>query len=126
MIYTSGSTGRPKGVMIGQRGAVNLYQWWAAKYGLSEQKRNLIISSNSFDLTQKNFMATIISGGTIVLSRQGTLEGQDVLNLLWRDQINLVNCAPSQLYPAFDVIWDAKGDAGAHVAAVARARGAGR
>jgi amino acid adenylation domain-containing protein len=102
VIYTSGSTGKPKGVMLQHRGAVNLYSWYIDRYELKPGQRNCVVSSYAFDLTLKNLLASLLGGATVVLGPDRLLTGEQLLQLLRDRRVNLINCAPSQLYPALE------------------------
>ncbi len=98
VIYTSGSTGRPKGTAVQQRGFVNLLGWFIDQFGLDASDKVLLISSFSFDLTQKNIFGALAVGGELHLAQDGY--APDVLHAQIIDQgISFVNCAPSAFYP---------------------------
>jgi len=67
VIYTSGSTGKPKGAGVYHRGFVNLVNWFVTKFQMTQDDSNLLITSFSFDLTQKNIFAPLILGGRLHL-----------------------------------------------------------
>jgi len=98
VIYTSGSTGKPKGVMVEHGGVVNLYTWYQITNALDNKTKTIIISSIGFDLTQKNFFATLHSGGSIVLPKADYFNPNTIVSLIKRESCTLLNCAPSVLY----------------------------
>jgi amino acid adenylation domain-containing protein len=102
IIYTSGSTGRPKGAMIPHRGAANLYRWYQQTYDLKPGRSLLVVSSYAFDLTLKNLIAPLIAGATLVLAPPGLVDTPVLRGLLERHKVDLINCAPSQLYPLLE------------------------
>ncbi len=53
VIFTSGSTGRPKGAAVFHRGFTNLLNWFVTDFSIKSEDRTLLVSSLSFDLTQK-------------------------------------------------------------------------
>jgi iturin family lipopeptide synthetase A len=65
-IFTSGSPGQPKAASVYHRGFENLLQWYSIELELGPSDRTLIISSPSFDLTQKNFFAPLVTEGRLV------------------------------------------------------------
>lgn len=97
VIFTSGSTGKPKGVMIEHRGAVNLYSWYGRTV-LGENRRVLLISSFGFDLTQKNIMATLGLGKTLVLHNLESFDPQYLADFIAQKNIDLINCAPTAFF----------------------------
>jgi non-ribosomal peptide synthetase component F len=66
-IFTSGSTGQPKMAAVRHRGFVNLMQWFVSEFQIGSDDRTLLVSSFSFDLTQKNFFAPLMTGGRLYL-----------------------------------------------------------
>ncbi|MGF7034182.1 amino acid adenylation domain-containing protein [Paenibacillus mucilaginosus] len=99
VIYTSGSTGTPKGASVYRRGFANLMQWYTGEFGMSEEDRILLISSPSFDLTQKNIFAPLVTGGQLVLLPSGPYDAREVSGLISRHGITLLNGTPSAFYP---------------------------
>ena len=98
VIYTSGSTGRPKGTAVQQRGFVNLLGWFIGQFALTESDKVLLISSFSFDLTQKNIFGVLAVGGELHLAADGY--APELLHAQIIEQaITFVNCAPSAFYP---------------------------
>ena len=67
VIYTSGSTGRPKGTLVFHRGFHNLITWYCRELEFGYDSRPLLMTSFSFDLTQKNIYAPLITGGCLYL-----------------------------------------------------------
>lgn len=96
-IFTSGSTGQPKAASVFRKGFANLVEWYMAELGADN--RTLVISSPSFDLTQKNFYAPLLGGGLLVLDDCGTYDISRINGLIRSHGITLVNCTPSAFYP---------------------------
>lgn len=101
-IFTSGSTGQPKAASVYQRGFENLLHWYSIELTLGPGDRTLIISSPSFDLTQKNFFAPLITGGTLILDDCQTYDISRITDLIRHHQVTLINCTPSAFYPLVD------------------------
>lgn len=101
-IYTSGSTGQPKGAEVLHKGELNLQQWYIKEAGLGQDDRVLIISAFGFDLTQKNFFAPLLSGGTIVLPETEGYDPAAFNELITQHRVTLLNCAPSAFYPLIE------------------------
>lgn len=99
VIFTSGSTGRPKGAAVYHRGFTNLMHWFVTEFGITETDRTLLISSLSFDLTQKNLYASLIRGGTLHLYPPGPYDVPLLARLIQERGITLLNCTPSAFYP---------------------------
>ncbi|GHO60130.1 non-ribosomal peptide synthetase [Ktedonobacter robiniae] len=102
VIFTSGSTGQPKGAAVYQRGFANLLNWYTSEFHMTGQDRVLLVTSLSFDLTQKNIFAPLLTGGALHLL---ATRYHDVLLLRQSIQeraITLLNCTPSMFYPFID------------------------
>ncbi|MEO5716137.1 MAG: non-ribosomal peptide synthetase [Luteolibacter sp.] len=101
-IFTSGSTGQPKAASVFHRGFENLLHWYSIELMLGPCDRTLVISSPSFDLTQKNFFAPLITGGTLVLDDCQTYDISRITGLIREHGVTLINCTPSAFYPLVD------------------------
>jgi amino acid adenylation domain-containing protein len=98
-VYTSGSTGRPKGAGVYHRGERNLLQWYADLLQLAGQDRVLLISALGFDLTQKNLFIPFCTGATLVIPDFEDYDPERLADLIARQQVSVINCAPSAFYP---------------------------
>jgi amino acid adenylation domain-containing protein len=98
-IYTSGSTGRPKGAGVMHRGFVNLVNWFVSEFELTERERVLIISSFSFDLTQKNIFAPLAIGAQLHFPTSTLYDPAEIVKTISEAEITLVTCTPSAFYP---------------------------
>lgn len=101
-IFTSGSTGNPKAATVYDRGFENLLHWYSIELTLGPSDKTLIISSPSFDLTQKNFFAPLITGGTLILDDCQTYDISRIAGLIRHHGVTLINCTPSAFYPLVD------------------------
>ncbi|MGA4139596.1 non-ribosomal peptide synthetase, partial [Ralstonia nicotianae] len=106
VIYTSGSTGRPKGVMVEHRGLSNLLDWYLEDLGLCSDDTVLLVSSYSFDLTQKNILGPLLAGGRLHLA--GPFVPDALVAQIRREGITHINLSPS----AFHALIDAAGAEG--------------
>ncbi|EDT41451.1 amino acid adenylation domain protein [Burkholderia ambifaria MEX-5] len=97
VIYTSGTTGRPKGVMVQQRGLANLMQWFVRDIGIGADDAVLLVSSHSFDLTQKNIFGPLITGGVLHLAAE-PFDPHAIVQQVRREAISFINCTPSAFY----------------------------
>ena len=95
VIYTSGSTGKPKGASVFHRGFVNLLKWYCEDFQFGPQSRTLLMTSLSFDLTQKNLYAPLTTGGRLVLVPSDFYDAGLILNCIEKHKIDVVNCTPS-------------------------------
>ncbi|MBW4677268.1 MAG: amino acid adenylation domain-containing protein [Desmonostoc geniculatum HA4340-LM1] len=102
VIYTSGSTGKPKGAGVYQRSFTNLLNWFVTEFDFSCNDRVLLISSLSFDLTQKNIYAPLLVGGELHLLSSGCYDAAQIVESVCNKQVTWLNCTPSAFYPLID------------------------
>ncbi|MEU7345836.1 amino acid adenylation domain-containing protein [Streptomyces bacillaris] len=87
VLYTSGSTGRPKGVMIEQRGLrmfVEAYRRTFGEWGHTD--RLLQLPALTFDMSQGEIFAGLISGSAMVLVAPEDASSPESLGALMREQ----------------------------------------
>ena len=101
IIFTSGSTGRPKSAAVYHRGWTNLLCWFLREFSISPTDRNLVMSSISFDITQRSMAMPLTSGGELHLVPDG-YDPDLIRRILREQQITLLNCAPSTFYPLIE------------------------
>lgn len=101
-IFTSGSTGQPKAAVVNHGGFANLLDWYRQTFELDESARVLVPGSPSFDLTQKNFFAPLLAGGTVVLLPPGPFDLAVLENQITTHGVTLINTTPSAFYPLVD------------------------
>jgi amino acid adenylation domain-containing protein len=99
VIFTSGSTGRPKPTAVYHRGWTNLLHWFVTEFGVTTTDKTLVISSISFDITQRAMAIPLISGGELHLVASDYYEPELILKTIATEQITVLNCAPSTFYP---------------------------
>ncbi|HEU4559497.1 MAG TPA: amino acid adenylation domain-containing protein [Longimicrobium sp.] len=104
VIYTSGSTGRPKGVEMTHRGASNLLHWYLGATGITERDSVLVVTSFSFHLTQRNFLAPLFVGGRLYLARE-PFEPHRLTTEIVASGITMMNVTPTP----FQALVDADG-----------------
>ncbi|MFO0943140.1 MAG: AMP-binding protein [Pirellulales bacterium] len=102
VIFTSGSTGQPKAAAVYHRGFSNLIHWFVNEFQITDHDRCLLVSSLSFDLTQKNLYATLLVGGTLHLYPSGPYDISSLSTLIRQHSISLINCTPSAFYPLIE------------------------
>ncbi|MBC8037849.1 MAG: amino acid adenylation domain-containing protein, partial [Rhizobiales bacterium] len=103
VIYTSGSTGRPKGSGVYHRGFSNLLQWYLAELEAEAASRTTLLTSLSFDLTQKNVYAPLLVGGELCLPIEGIFDPAAVARLASDRALTWINCTPSMFNALLDV-----------------------
>ncbi|RYD32119.1 MAG: non-ribosomal peptide synthetase, partial [Verrucomicrobiaceae bacterium] len=80
----------------------NLVSWYVEELALGPEDVTLVISSPSFDLTQKNFFAPLVTGGTMILDDGEHYDIHRISTLIRGNGVTLVNCTPSAFYPLVD------------------------
>ncbi|WP_460901673.1 amino acid adenylation domain-containing protein, partial [Paraburkholderia jirisanensis] len=101
VIYTSGSTGKPKGVMVEQRGLRNLMAWYLDDLKLARGDAVLLVTSPSFDLTQKNILGPLLVGGTLHLAAP-RFDPHAIVQQIGHAQIRHLNLSPSAFHALID------------------------
>ncbi|MED1944045.1 MULTISPECIES: tyrocidine non-ribosomal peptide synthetase TycB [Brevibacillus] len=96
IIYTSGTTGKPKGVMGEHKGIVNSATWNKEELALSVHDRGLLALSFAFDAFALTFFALILSGSTVVLTKDEEAKDPIALkNLISTWSCSYTVCVPS-------------------------------
>jgi amino acid adenylation domain-containing protein len=98
IIFTSGSTGKPKGAGVYHRGFMNLMHWFITEFQLGMGDNNLLLTSLSFDLTQKNLYASLMTGGTLCIPSLDYFEPRAVLREIKVHRVSWINCTPGMFY----------------------------
>lgn len=106
VVYTSGSTGVPKATAVHQEGWANLMAWFVSEFALNATDRNLIISSFSFDITQRSIVLPLLVGGQLHLLDGYAIDCELIHSTIESQGITLMNCAPSAFYPVVEKVSD--------------------
>ena len=106
-IHTSGSTGTPKAAVVRHKGVANLTDWYVRELGVNPEDRFLLVSSLSFDLTQKNMFAPLKVGATVRMYEQEIYDPAEVRRIIGEEGITVINCTPSTFYPLLEGGYDA-------------------
>jgi amino acid adenylation domain-containing protein len=102
VIFTSGSTGRPKGAAVYHRGWTNLMHWFVTEFKIASPDKVLVISSFSFDITQRSIAMPLIVGAQLHLLSSDFYDPELILQTIWDKKISLMNCSPSTFYPLIE------------------------
>jgi|HubBroStandDraft_6_1064221.scaffolds.fasta_scaffold22877_2 amino acid adenylation domain-containing protein len=102
VIFTSGSTGKAKAAGVFHHGWTNLMHWFVTEFNVTAQDRSLLVSSFSFDITQRSIAMPLIRGAELHLLASSIYDPGLILATIDKKQITLMNCAPSTLYPVIE------------------------
>ncbi|WP_323145157.1 non-ribosomal peptide synthetase, partial [Massilia phyllosphaerae] len=97
VIYTSGSTGVPKGAGVFHRGLRNLLFWYGSEFAFGAADKVLVVTSFSFDLTQKNLFVCLLAGGQLHLGAP-LFDPEQIVEQIARERIDTLNMTPSAFY----------------------------
>ncbi|WP_157762223.1 non-ribosomal peptide synthetase [Nocardia yamanashiensis] len=97
VIYTSGSTGLPKGVVVTHAGLANFTAEQAARYRLDSGSRALHFASPSFDASILEFLLAIGGGGTLIVVPPDVYGGDELAELIHREQVTHALITPAVL-----------------------------
>jgi amino acid adenylation domain-containing protein len=100
IIYTSGSTGQPKGVVIPHQQALHLATALHERIYVNHGERPLRITLNaplSFDASVQQWIMLTYGHALYVVPDELRLDGFALLDWIRANQLDLVDCVPSQL-----------------------------
>ena len=106
VIYTSGSTGRPKGVQIEHRSLVNFLFSMRRQPGLTGEDVLVAVTTLSFDIAGLELYLPLLVGGQLVVaSRDETLDGRLLSQLLQRSGATIMQATPTTWRVLFESGW---------------------
>ncbi|MBO0856239.1 MAG: non-ribosomal peptide synthetase, partial [Nocardia sp.] len=97
VIYTSGSTGKPKGVVVTHAGLSSLCDELRERYEIGKGARTLAFASPSFDASVFELLMTLAGPATMVVVAPTVLGGEELANLLRREQLTHAVITPAVL-----------------------------
>ena len=111
IIYTSGSTGTPKGVEIPHRAAVNFLTSMLDEPGLTADDRLLAVTTLSFDISLLEIFLPLLAGATLVVAgREDVKDGRRLANLLYEEDITVMQATPATWRMLLDSGWEGSAD----------------
>jgi amino acid adenylation domain-containing protein len=107
VIFTSGSTGKAKAAAVFHGGWTNLMHWFVTEFNVSPADKVLVISSFSFDITQRSIVMPLIRGAQLHLLASNYYDPALIVQTIAGQGITRMNCAPSTFYPLVENSRDA-------------------
>ncbi|WP_232835615.1 non-ribosomal peptide synthetase [Actinocorallia populi] len=99
VIYTSGSTGRPKGVVIPHQNVIRLMASTDPWFGFGPDDVWTLFHSYAFDFSVWELWGPLMNGGRlVVVPYLVSRSPEDVLELLAREKVTVLNQTPSAFY----------------------------
>jgi len=103
VMYTSGSTGRPKGVVITHGGIRNRVLWSVERHRLTAADRVLQKTTIGFDASVWEFLAPLVSGGSVVMAPEDAHRDTAVLvRAVAEHDVTVLQLVPSVLRTVVD------------------------
>lgn len=107
VIFTSGSTGRPKGVAVPHSGVLNFLRSVALEPGCAASDRLLAVTTLSFDIAVLELYLPLTRGGSVVIaSADEAHDGDDLIDLVERHRITLMQATPSTWRLMLEAGWE--------------------
>ncbi len=99
VIYTSGSTGTPKGVLIAHHNVVRLFDATRHLFDFGTDDVWTLFHSYAFDFSVWEILGSLLYGGRlIVVPHEISCSPQQLLRLLAREGVTVLNQTPSAFY----------------------------
>ncbi|MEV4114806.1 amino acid adenylation domain-containing protein [Nonomuraea sp. NPDC049695] len=99
VIYTSGSTGRPKGVVVTHHNVVRLLSATDRSFGFAPSDVWTLFHSYAFDFSVWELWGALLYGGRlVVVPYEVSRSPADLLDLLERERVTVLNQTPSAFY----------------------------
>jgi len=108
-IYTSGSTGMPKGVLVEHNHVVRLLQTSDPDFAFDQNDVWTLFHNFNFDFSVWEMYGALFFGGRLVIvPDESKHNSAQLLALLEREQVTVLNQTPSAFYRICDAAGDAK------------------
>ncbi len=103
VIYTSGSSGRPKGAIVTRANVARIHGWYRDFNGMDVSTRSFAVGATIFDQSQKNYFATLMAGGTVLLAGTSLFDPERAVETIHRRGATLLNCTPTMFETILEV-----------------------
>jgi len=106
VIYTSGSTGNPKGVEIEHRALLNFLLSIQRKPEIQVTDTLFAVTTYSFDISILEFFAPLISGGSVYVVNNETLNNpEEIIQSIEKIKPTIIQATPSFYQLLFNAGW---------------------
>ncbi|QFZ20393.1 non-ribosomal peptide synthetase [Saccharothrix syringae] len=96
VVYTSGSTGVPKGVVVTRHALLNFLHAMAEQFAPTPADRLLAVTTTAFDIAALELFLPLTAGGCVVVAPRAVVaRSADLLDLLGREAITVLQGTPS-------------------------------
>ncbi|MFF9090556.1 amino acid adenylation domain-containing protein [Streptomyces sp. NPDC014991] len=114
IIHTSGSTGRPKGVPVPHANVVRLFAAAAQHFDFGPDDVWTLFHSYAFDFSVWEMWGALLHGGRVVVVPHAVSRSpRDLLELLHRESVTVLNQTPSAFEQLMDADLERDGGSGA-------------
>ena len=98
VMFTSGSTGEPKAILGQQRGLSHFLAWELSEFGLDASTRGTWLAPVSFDVSLRDVLVPLMSGGTVCIPDPDVrVTPHRLVDWIMASRANLIHCVPSAL-----------------------------
>ena len=81
---------------------MNLMHWFVTAFGIGPADKVLVVSSFSFDITQRSIVMPLIAGGQLHLLGSSLYDPALIRRTVAQERITRMNCSPSTFYPLIE------------------------
>jgi amino acid adenylation domain-containing protein/non-ribosomal peptide synthase protein (TIGR01720 family) len=120
LLWTSGSSGEPKAIAGQHKGLAHFLHWEIQEFGLTAECRVSQLAAPSFDVSLRDILVPLLTGGTLCIPSGAVRENGDaLLDWLERTRIDTLHAVPS-LFRLLTQIAEQRGYTHEHLPALRR------
>ena len=96
ILFTSGSTGNPKAILGQHKSLSHFIHWEIKEFGLTSDCRVSQLAPNTFDVSLRDILVPLLSGGTLCIpSPEQRTNPRLLLQWMEDQELTLIHCVPS-------------------------------